>query len=278
MKEISVLRGLLEDSVKKSCSERTGIVFSAGVDSTLIAFIAGKFSDVTAYAVGGSNSEDVSFARRFSEMNFFPVKIKEISLDDIKENFAVVEEILKENNIKLNELNFSTSFPVYFASKAASEDGIKTMLSGQGGDELFGGYSRYLGMSDEEKIKSMIKDAKNAYEDNLKRDSLMCKRNNVELKFPYLDDKFSGYALSLPMDLRIKDVTDKKDYIKDFTGCIDEFEGRAYIRKYILRKLAEDAGVPEYIAKRRKRAMQYGSETQKILKKLYAVNRLKSGT
>jgi len=267
MKEVSVLRKLLEDSVKKSCSEKTGIVFSAGVDSTLIAFIARKFSDVIAYTVGTNDSEDVYFAKRFSEMNFFPVKIRKISLDDLKENFLVVEEILRKNNIKLNELNFSTSFPIYFASMAASEDGIKIMLSGQGGDELFGGYSRYLKMSDEEKINFMAKDTKNSYKDNLKRDCLMCEKHDVVLKFPYLDDKFVDYALSLPLDLRIKEVTDRKKYLRDFEGCVDEVNNRKYIRKYILRKLAEDVGVPEYIAKRKKRAMQYGSETQKILKK-----------
>lgn len=268
MEEISILRKLLEDSVKNSCSSRTGIVFSGGVDSTLIALIAGKFSEVTAYAVGGKNSEDLVFARRFADLNLLPVKIREISAHEIEENFSKVEKILKENNLKQNELNFTTSFPVYLASEAASEDGITLMLSGQGGDELFGGYSRYLRMNNEEKISSMSKDAKNAYEDNLKRDILMCKSHNIELKFPYLDDKFSGYALSLPLDLRIKEVTDDKEAVKEFIECIDEFGERKYIRKYALRKLAEESGVPEFIAKRKKRAMQYGSESQKLLRKL----------
>lgn len=271
MEEISILRKLrklLEESVKNSCSSRTGIVFSGGVDSTLIALIASKFSEVTAYAVGGKNSEDLVFARRFAELNLLSVKIKEISAHKIEENFSKVEKILKENNLKQNELNFATSFPIYFASEAASEDGITLMLSGQGGDELFGGYSRYLRMNDEEKISAMSKDAKTAYERNLKRDILMCKSHNVELKFPYFDDKFSAYALSLPLDLRIKEVTDDKELIKEYIECVDEVEGRKYIRKYALRKLAEELGVPKFIARRKKRAMQYGSESQKLLKKL----------
>ncbi len=34
--------------------------------------------------------------------------------------------------------------PLYIAAEMASEDGIKVMLSGQGADELFAGYHRYL--------------------------------------------------------------------------------------------------------------------------------------
>ena len=62
--------------------------------------------------------------------------------------------------------------PLYIAAEMASEDGIKVMLSGQGADELFAGYHRYLKFyqeQGEDAQENLNKDIDNLYQVNLQR-------------------------------------------------------------------------------------------------------------
>ncbi len=165
---------------------------------------------------------------------------------------------------KKDSLQVSCAIPVYFASKEANKDGLEVMLSGQGGDELFGGYNRYLQHTNDYKEleKILEKDVKNAYEDNLKRDITVCKDNQIELKFPFMDKELVNFALEIPAELKIKEVEEEE------FSCVDEINGKKVIRKYILRKVAKDIGVPDIILNRPKKALQYGSGSWKILRKI----------
>jgi len=61
---VETLKSLLESSVKKSCAEDTGCIYSSGIDSALIAFIASKYCKIRAYTVGGRDSEDIKYAEK----------------------------------------------------------------------------------------------------------------------------------------------------------------------------------------------------------------------
>jgi len=160
------------------------------------------------------------------------------------------------------------AIPVYFASKKAKKDKIKVMLSGQGSDEIFGGYARYLRMKKEEREKEMKKDIKNIHKDNLKRDFVVCKFNNVFLKFPYMNKNFLSYAMKIPLKFKIYEIKNETKEIKELKDAIDVVNGKKYIRKFILRKLANEMNIPKIIVKRKKKAMQYGSKSEKIIEKI----------
>ena len=86
------------------------------------------------------------------------------------------------------------------------------------------------------------------YHVNLERDDAVSMANGVELRVPFLDKDIIDLALDIPGKYKIKN-------------------GEDLLRKHILRDVAKFIGVPDYIALRPKKAAQYGSGINKILKK-----------
>ena len=238
--EESILRGLenvLDYAVKLRSAQRTGILFSGGLDSTLIAYFASRHSDVVLYAAGTEDSPDLEWARKVSDHFGWELRERVFDLDDVEE---VVEKLIFAIE-EPNPMNLAIGVPLYFATELAKRDGVKVLLSGQGADELFGGYAKYL-----ERPELMWSDLLNMAERNLARDDKIAMLNSVEGRFPFLSLPVVGIALRTPRELKIAG-------------------GR---RKIILRRLALRLGIPEWIANREKKAAQYGSRAQKLLEKL----------
>jgi len=116
-----------------------GVFLSGGIDSSLIAILASKYL--------GSDLRTLSII--FDEQDYSEEKYQDIVVADIKSN---------HNKYKLTESDFlheiidifsAMDQPTidginsYFISKFAHEDGLKTVLSGIGGDEYFGGYPSF---------------------------------------------------------------------------------------------------------------------------------------
>ena len=131
----------------------------------------------------------------------------------------------------------------------ATEDGQKIAISGQGADELFGGYNRYLKSYEEGNLALEIReDISNMYHANLERDDACAMLNSMELRLPFLDESLVEYAINLPDKNKISGKGD-------------------VLRKNVLRKLAFNEGLDTEIAYRPKKAAQYGTGIDKILRK-----------
>ena len=263
---------LLRDSVGIACEKekKVGIFLSGGLDSTLITFLAKEFSnEVIAYTIGYENSKDLEYVyklmREMGDSNV-KFKVKKINVLNVKKNLKEILEILDEKQ-RINPIQVSCAIPIYFASKEAKSDSLRVMLSGQGGDELFGGYNRYLNYLLKfgyQKLKKILEeDVRNAYQDNLERDVKVSASQGIKLKFPFMNEKIVRFALKIPIKLKIKEVLGDEKF-----SCIDIINGKKFIRKYLLRKIAEDLNVPEFIINRSKKALQYGSGSWKILEKI----------
>ncbi|AFK22608.1 asparagine synthase (glutamine-hydrolyzing) [Pyrococcus sp. ST04] len=231
------LKNLLENSVNLRKRGKIGVLFSGGLDSSLIALIASRFSKVVLYSAGAEGSRDIEWARKVSEELGLELREFIFTLDDVKTAIPEVMFAIEEPN----PMNLAIGIPLYFATKLAREDGMRVLLSGQGADELFGGYAKYLNNP-----TLMIKDFEELAERNLARDDKVSMLNGVEVRYPYLDQAFAVLALNAPINEKIKD-------------------GK---RKVILRKIAIEMGLPEFVANREKKAMQYGSNSQKFLEKI----------
>lgn len=267
------LLSLLEESIRKCVQgqKKVGLIYSSGIDSTLVGVVASKIVSVQAYNVGIAGSPDTTYARKERDNVPFDVSFIEVSETDIEDALPVVLKAIGEPN----PLKLAVGIPFYFASKKAKEDGFSVMLCGQGPDELFGGYSKYLdalASGGYPKLESaMKKDIESLYESQLSYDEHVCRLNAITLKFPYMDDDFVRFALSIPVELKIREASGKPEY-----ACVDEFAGKRFIRKFALREAAKKAEVPAGILNRRKKAAQYGSGIQKTIEKIARKRGLKT--
>lgn len=137
----STIKTMLVNAVSKRLMSDVplGVFLSGGVDSSLVAAIAQSLNEapLKSFTVGYEDDkyDELSFARRVS---------KHIGTEF---NFAIFspEEFLKISDTPASfSLPFSdmSMFPTRFVSKMASQH-VKVVLTGDGADELFGGYENY---------------------------------------------------------------------------------------------------------------------------------------
>jgi len=253
----------LDAVVKGQCEKETGVIFSGGIDSSLLAVLAAQHCSVTAYTVGVAEAPDLPFAKQLK--SHFHHEIIKLSDDEIDAELDTLLPIIMETEGEVSPVRVGAEFPSYFASRAAKEDGFKVVLSGQGPDEMFGGYARYLPV--------LFKEGYDALEELLRKDTLelrdriilidktVCARNGVELRNPFLANSFITYGLSIPVKDRLWSGKTKPKY-----PC-EEHEGKYAIRKLCEKKAAE-AILPKEIVWRPKKAAQYGSGIHKVLDRL----------
>ncbi len=139
---------LIESVILQSYSDVPSCVFlSGGIDSSLIASLLAstKGSKINTFTLGfpDFNNDEIAFdeskhaeeVAKFLNSNHYSI--------DLSPN-QVLDIIPKLTDIYSEPFSDESQIPTYLISKYASESGIKVALGGDGGDELFGGYNRYL--------------------------------------------------------------------------------------------------------------------------------------
>jgi asparagine synthase (glutamine-hydrolysing) len=246
------LRTLLMQSTLNMISDvkEVAVAFSGGLDSSLVAFLAQKCgAKVCLINVGLENMPETKHAEDAAKALEMRIRVKTYSEDDVEAVLRKVLWLIEEPNA----VNASIAIPLYWTSEVAANLGLRVLMAGQGADELFGGYHRYLRTYSERGAsalrKELFNDVARCYEKNFQRDNQTCASRNVELRLPFIDLHVVDFALSLPLKLKIVSPTD-------------------LLRKGVLRKIAEDLGLPKFIASKAKKAVQYTTGVDKALRKL----------
>jgi len=238
----------MENAVKETVTDKKiGVAFSGGVDSTLLAKLVKDMGyDVHLLTIGFQDSHDINFAKEVNQLLNFPHSISEIDPEKFKEVSEKIHQTIKSDNLSWNE----NSIAFYYVAELAQKNGLKTVVTANGIDELFCGYNSYreaIGKGEDGVVKMMNDKLKNEGE-------MMVAINQVTAEFgvkmvqPFLLPSFVDYAKKIPVSEKIHGQDDMQ-------------------RKHPIRELAMDYGVPEVAAKKQKKALQYGSQIHKSLLK-----------
>jgi len=139
---LDAIDSLLSDITKKYLISDVplGVFLSGGIDSSLVASYAQQFftGKLQAFSVGFGEEE-------YNEMEYAKIAAEKFNLDHIKTHFNISALRSLPDPVHLFDEPFadSSSYPTYLISKVAKEK-VNTILSGDGGDELFSGYIRYF--------------------------------------------------------------------------------------------------------------------------------------
>lgn len=239
---------LLVDSINKRIpNQKIALLFSGGIDSTMIALILKELKqDFVCYTCvlkegNLKEPEDLIYAKEIAKKYNLNHKIIEISLRDVSKDLKTVIPLIEDYNV----VKVGVALTFFSACKRAKEDGCKVIFSGLGSEEIFAGYNRHKESTDinKECVSGLLR----LYERDCYRDDVITMFNSLELRLPFLDLKLVDYALKIPSELKINN----------------------HIEKFILRLVAKKYyHLEEKYSFRKKKAAQYGSNIHKGLAKL----------
>ena len=232
----------LDTIVGEAMKDDAAVAFSGGLDSGIIAALAGRYGKTMLWTVGSAESYDVEASREMAENMGLPWKHIELRTEEIEEE---LREMMKLTGT-VNPITLSFEIPLFYVLKYSPQ---KVIMSGQGADELFAGYSKYEGLGDKELNDRMKNDLMNLMNVTLKHEQKVADHFGKKLIYPYLDERI----LNIVETMDIRDLAPKD------------------LRKEVLREVAVLMDHPE-IAAKPKKAAQYGSGTMDALRKVAKKN------
>ena len=264
--DFSLIKESLINAVKRQLMSDVpyGVLLSGGLDSSITSAIAKIFCEkrvesndknsawwptLHSFAVGLQDSPDLSAAKNAAK--YIGTVHHEIVFT-IQEGLDAVKDVIYHLET-YDVTTIRASIPMYLMARVIKSMGIKMVISGEGADEIFGGYLYFhKAPSAEEFHKETVRKLKKLHQYDCLRANKSLAAWGVEGRVPFLDKEFLDVAMSLnPKD---KMINSKK------------------IEKWILRKTFEEL-LPKEIAWRQKEQFSDGvgynwiDELKKIVNK-----------
>jgi asparagine synthase (glutamine-hydrolysing) len=223
------LRIKLKEAVERSRAD--GILLSGGLDTSILAFVARPSVGFTV-ALKDSLASDLVYSEKISELLGIQHKKMKFTMKEALDTLPEVMKILKTFDLALpNDL------AIYFALKLVKENNVSSVMTGDGADELFAGYS-YMAELLPKDLGRYIRRLSQNWHFSANE---LGRALGVEVRQPFLDEDFVHFALEVNPELKVKDG----------------------VGKHILRKSFEDLLPPE-IVWRKKEPIEYGSGSAKL--------------
>lgn len=229
-----VLRKALEDAVRRQlmCDVPYGILISGGLDSSIIGALAAKFAknrveengkapawwpQIHSFAVGLKESPDLPMARKVAS---------HIGSIHHEVHFTVQEglDALSDVIYHLETFDVTTvraSTPMYLMTRKIKAMGIKMVLSGEGSDEIFGGYLYFhKAPNPREFHEETVRKLRSLHLFDCLRANKSTAAWGVEARVPFLDPEFLQMAMAIRPEEKMitKDRMEKWILRKAFEG------------------------------------------------------------
>lgn len=217
----------------------SALMLSGGVDSSLILALFGK--KVHPYTISYNNSIDLEESRFIS--SFFNMELRELHVS--REDIIYAAKDIEELDPTVSTMEISFEIPFYIGCKSIKE---KNIVTGQGADEIFYGYSKFRDGRDETNKLSM-ETLKNR---TIPRETKISNKFGKTTIMPYMNEEIVSLFSNLPPEMHMNKERNK----------------------LIIRKACEKVGIPERIYNRPKKAAQYGSGIMKVVREMRGVNKI----
>ena len=245
--DLELIRTSLTEATRKRLMSDVpiGVLLSGGLDSSLTSSIASRLladkgKKLHSFSIGlDADAPDAKAARKVAE--FLGTEHHEIHFT-IEEGIKILDQLIWHlETYDVTSIRAST--PMYFLSKAITDMGIKVVLSGEGADEIFGGYLYFRNApSTDEFQKETIERVQKLFTADLLRADKSTMAHGLEARVPFLDKAF------LEMAIQIKP---EEKQPKTYNG----------VEKYILRKAfdtPENPYLPQEVLWRQKEQFSDG--------------------
>ncbi len=226
--------------------ERIGLLLNGGVDSVIINHIAKDLvPHLRVYTVGNGKSKDLLFASKIAKKYNLDHSIVKVSFQDLLNVIPEVIYALETFDAAL----IRSAIPMFIISRYIKEThNINVLLTGEGGDELFGGYTYLEDLKTTDSLnKEILYLIKNEYKTGLQRVDRIPYYFSIEARAPLFDRRLVEFSLKIPPELKIF----KNEY--------------GIARKWILRKAFEEE-IPEEFIWRKKQKFSDGAGTQFLIR------------
>jgi asparagine synthase (glutamine-hydrolysing) len=219
------------------------VAFSGGVDSALVAALV----DAPGYVVGFPESHDVAAARSAARAMDADLTVVDLDHETLADAVPRVARAID----RTDAMSVQIALPLFLVAERVAADGYDNLVVGQGADELFGGYAKVEHAPtdprvDADTVVGARDEMLSTLPDQLDRDVRALAAAGVAPVAPLLDPRVVDAARALPGDFLVSDRGE---------------------RKYALR-LAAREWVPDSVAFREKKAVQYGSLVGRELDRL----------
>jgi asparagine synthase (glutamine-hydrolysing) len=235
---------LLEDisqklyrGLEQSCNECESkiIALSGGLDSSILTYFLKKRKPSSVAVISEDFvSTDLTYCQTISKESNIPLTIYNVTTSTILEAIENTIKILKN----FNDIEIRNNVVMYLAIKWAKDNNEKSIITGDGADELFAGYN-FLVNKPENELEAEIKRVCSIMHFPTQE---IGKALGIKIESPFLNEKVIEIANQIPSNLKVK-----------------EEKGIRY-GKWILRKTFENH-IPNQITWRKKSPMQEGAGT-----------------
>jgi asparagine synthase (glutamine-hydrolysing) len=214
----------LYETLKESCEscKSNSVAMSGGLDSTIIAyFLKERKPNTVAIIAKDFVASDLTYCQRVSREFNIPLTINQVSTTDI---LNATEETIKILG-NFNDIEIRNNVVMYLSIKWAKEQNSSGIITGDGADELFAGYSFLVNKSEEELEKEIQRVCSVMHFPTQE----IGKALGIAVESPFLDKKIIELAKTIPSNLKVRDEKTKrygkwilrKTFEKNIPNCME---------------------------------------------------------